>query len=337
VPKKLAAPKGGTFVSPAVVEVKGIADLEREIFGPVLHVATFKARDIDKVVDQINAREYGLTFGLHTRIDDRVEQIVERIQVGNTYVNRNQIGAIVGSQPFGGEGLSGTGPKAGGPLYLTRFRRTAKPESHTAPKGDAVKANALKKAIDRIDARNWAARPDRVSALRSALSGSKGMIRKALSETAGFDMSPQTLPGPTGESNRLRMYPRGTVLCLGPTPEIATAQAVQALAAGCGVLMAVPGAEAAAKPLQAAGAPVVALDGTVGADTLKTMTGIAAVCAAGASDWTQGLRVALSQRDGAILPLVTETVAPERFVLERHLCIDTTAAGGNASLLATAS
>ena len=337
VPKKLAAPKGGTFVSPAVVEVKGIADLEREIFGPVLHVATFKARDIDKVVDQINAREYGLTFGLHTRIDDRVEQIVERIQVGNTYVNRNQIGAIVGSQPFGGEGLSGTGPKAGGPLYLTRFRRTAKPESHAAPKGDAVKANALKKAIDRIDARNWAARPDRVSALRSALSGSKGVIRKALSETAGFDMSPQTLPGPTGESNRLRMYPKGTVLCLGPTHEIATAQAVQALAAGCGVLMAVPGAEAAAKPLQAAGAPVVALDGTVGADTLKTMTGIAVVCAAGTSDWTQGLRVALSQRDGAILPLVTETVAPERFVLERHLCIDTTAAGGNASLLATAS
>lgn len=337
VTKKLAAPNGGTFVSPAVVKVNGIADLEREVFGPVLHVATFKARDIDKVVDQINAREYGLTFGLHTRIDDRVQQIVDRIHVGNAYVNRNQIGAIVGSQPFGGEGLSGTGPKAGGPLYLTRFRRTAKAEDLPAPEATAVKANDIKAALKKIDARNWAARPDRVSALRGALSGSKGLIRKALSETAGFDMSPQTLPGPTGESNRLRMYPKGTVLCLGPTTDVAVAQAVQALGAGCGVLIVLPGAEAAAKPLKAAGAPVATLDGTVDAETLASLQGVAVVAAAGASDWTRELRIALAQRDGPILPLVTETIAPERFVLERHLCIDTTAAGGNASLLATAS
>lgn len=337
VTKKLAAPNGGTFVSPAVVKVNGIADLEREVFGPVLHVATFKARDIDKVVDQINAREYGLTFGLHTRIDDRVQQIVDRIHVGNAYVNRNQIGAIVGSQPFGGEGLSGTGPKAGGPLYLTRFRRTAKAEDLPAPEATAVKADAIKATLKKIDARNWAARPDRVSALRGALSGSKGLIRKALSETAGFDMSPQTLPGPTGESNRLRLYPKGTVLCLGPTTDVAVAQAVQALGAGCGVLIILPGAEAAAKPLKAAGAPVATLDGTVDAETLTSLQGVAVVAAAGASDWTRELRIALAQRDGPILPLVTETIAPERFVLERHLCIDTTAAGGNASLLATAS
>ena len=335
--KKLDAPTQGTFVSPAVVKVSGIADLEREVFGPVLHVAGFKARDIDKLVDDINARAYGLTFGLHTRIDDRVQQIVDRLHVGNAYVNRNQIGAIVGSQPFGGEGLSGTGPKAGGPLYLTRFRRTARPESHAAPDGDSVTAEALHEATARIDARNWAARPDRVSALRGALSGAKGVIRKALSETAAFDMSPQTLPGPTGESNRLRMYPRGTALCLGPTPEIAVAQAVQALAAGCGVLIVVPGAQRVANPLQVVGAPVVALEGTVDTNTLRDMTSIAVVCAAGASDWTRGLRMALAQRNGAILPLVTETVVPERYVIERHLCIDTTAAGGNASLLASAS
>jgi RHH-type proline utilization regulon transcriptional repressor/proline dehydrogenase/delta 1-pyrroline-5-carboxylate dehydrogenase len=100
--------------------------------------------------------------------------------------------------------------------------------------------------------------------------------------------------------------------------------------------MVVPGAEAAAQKLHTAGAPVIALDGTVEAKTLETMQGIAVICAAGASDWTQELRIALAQREGAILPLVTDTVAPERFVLERHLCIDTTAAGGNASLLATA-
>ncbi|MGP6088904.1 bifunctional proline dehydrogenase/L-glutamate gamma-semialdehyde dehydrogenase PutA [Antarctobacter jejuensis] len=335
--KTLPAPSEGTYVTPAIVKVGGIADMEREIFGPVLHVTTFKAKDIDKVVDDINARQYGLTFGLHTRIDDRVEQIIERIQVGNCYVNRNQIGAIVGSQPFGGEGLSGTGPKAGGPLYLTRFRRVGKVESHEAPAGDALAPDALDKALASIDARNWAARSDRVHVLRTALSRKSGVVRKALTETAALDMSPQSLPGPTGESNRLRMYPRGNVLCLGPTPEIALAQAVQALGAGCGVVVAAPGAAEAIKELTAAGAPIKALDGTVSADTLQTVKDIAVVSAAGKSEWTRGLRIALSQRDGAIVPLVTETVAPERYVIERHLCIDTTAAGGNASLLASSS
>jgi RHH-type proline utilization regulon transcriptional repressor/proline dehydrogenase/delta 1-pyrroline-5-carboxylate dehydrogenase len=333
--KTLACPDGGTYVKPAVVKVKGIGDLEREIFGPVLHVATFKAAKIDKIVDDINARGYGLTFGLHTRIDDRVQQIVERIRVGNTYVNRNQIGAIVGSQPFGGEGLSGTGPKAGGPLYLTRFRRTAKPETHDAPSAEAVDAAGLQKALKKLDTRAWAVRPDRVGVLRKALTGKTGIVRKALSETASFDMTPQSMPGPTGESNRLGMYPKGTVLCLGPTVELALAQAVQALGAGCGAAIVVPGAEAASKPLIDAGAPVVAMDGTVAASSLTDLDGIAAVAAAGTSDWTRDLRVALAGRDGAVVPLETQVIAPERFVVERHLCIDTTAAGGNASLLAT--
>ena len=334
--KTLPAPEKGTYVQPAVVKVDGIGDLEKEIFGPVLHVATFKASKIDQVVQQINARGYGLTFGLHTRIDDRVQQIVEQIKVGNTYVNRNQIGAIVGSQPFGGEGLSGTGPKAGGPLYVTRFRRTSEATSHDAPKGDAMDAETLNKAVAKLDARNWAARSgDRVSVLRKALSGAKGDIRKALHETAAFDMTPQNLPGPTGESNRLSMYSKGTVLCLGPTVDLALAQAVQALGAGCGVVIVAPGAEAAAKPLADAGAPVVAFDGTVAPDTLSTLDGIAAVAAAGASDWTRDLRLALAGRKGPIVPLETQVICPERYVIERHLCIDTTAAGGNASLLAS--
>ncbi|WP_416138550.1 bifunctional proline dehydrogenase/L-glutamate gamma-semialdehyde dehydrogenase PutA [Halomonas sp. HK25] len=334
--KKLSAPDIGTFVTPAVVEVGGIADLEREIFGPILHVATFKARDIDKVVDAINDRGYGLTFGLHTRIDDRVQQIVERIHVGNIYVNRNQIGAIVGSQPFGGEGLSGTGPKAGGPLYVTRFRRTAKAERHEGPKGEAVTLGDLQSALDGLDARNWAARRDRVEVLRKALSGMGGVVRKALAETAAIDMTPQTLPGPTGESNRLAMYPKGPVLCLGPTLDIAVAQAAQALGAGCAAVLVAPGAAKAVQPLSDAGAPVAALDGSVAAETLSEVRGIAAVAAAGDSDWTRALRLALAERDGAIVPLETQTISPERYVVERHLCIDTTAAGGNASLLATA-
>ncbi len=332
--KKLPAPTTGTYVSPTVVKVGGIEDLEREIFGPVLHVATFKARDIDTVVDNINARGYGLTFGLHTRIDDRVQQIVERIHAGNIYVNRNQIGAIVGSQPFGGEGLSGTGPKAGGPLYLTRFRRTAKIQSYSAPKAGTAPTQMLKTAIEGLDARHWTARPDRVAVLRKALTGKTGMVRKALAETAAFDMTAQTLPGPTGESNRLGFYPKGLVLCLGPTAEIALVQAVQALGAGCPVVIAAPGAEAAAKPLMDAGAPVAALDGTVNPEDLTTLPGIHSVAAAGASDWTRTLRVALAARPGPIVQLETQVIAPSRYVAERHICIDTTAAGGNASLLA---
>ncbi len=175
-----------------------------------------------------------------------------------------------------------------------------------------------------------------MAVLRKALPGRKGIVRKALSEAAAFDMTPQTLPGPTGESNRLGMHPKGTVLCLGPTTDIALAQAVQALGAGCGVVMVASGAAEAAKPLIESGAPVIALDGAAEPEDLTALSGIAAVAAAGASEWTRALRLALAARKGPIVPLETEVIAPQRYVVERHLCIDTTAAGGNASLLASA-
>jgi RHH-type proline utilization regulon transcriptional repressor/proline dehydrogenase/delta 1-pyrroline-5-carboxylate dehydrogenase len=111
----------GTFFAPRAYEIPSLELLEREVFGPVLHVVRWKAGELDKVIEQVNATGYGLTLGIHSRIDETVEYITSRMRVGNCYVNRNQIGAIVGSQPFGGEGLSGTGPKAGGPHYLLRF------------------------------------------------------------------------------------------------------------------------------------------------------------------------------------------------------------------------
>ncbi|MEM8824591.1 MAG: aldehyde dehydrogenase family protein, partial [Pseudomonadota bacterium] len=95
--------------------------LTKEVFGPILHVKRYAAADLDKVLDEIEATGFGLTFGLHSRIDATIAAVTARAPAGNLYVNRNQIGAIVGSQPFGGRGLSGTGPKAGGPLYLQRF------------------------------------------------------------------------------------------------------------------------------------------------------------------------------------------------------------------------
>ena len=111
----------GTFVAPAAYEIDGLGRLEREVFGPILHVVRYQESRLDQVIEAINGTGYGLTLGIHSRIDSTVEYIHERLRVGNAYVNRNQIGAIVGVQPFGGEGLSGTGPKAGGPRYLHRF------------------------------------------------------------------------------------------------------------------------------------------------------------------------------------------------------------------------
>ena len=111
----------GTFVAPTLIELKELSALKREVFGPVLHVVRYKRPQLDRLIDDINATGYGLTFGVHTRIDETINQVVNRIHAGNVYVNRNVIGAIVGVQPFGGEGLSGTGPKAGGPLYLLRL------------------------------------------------------------------------------------------------------------------------------------------------------------------------------------------------------------------------
>ncbi len=111
----------GTFFAPVAWELKSIAELDREKFGPALHVVRWKADELDALIDTINATGYGLTLGIHSRIDATIDRIVARAKVGNIYVNRNQIGAVVGVQPFGGQGLSGTGPKAGGPHYLPRF------------------------------------------------------------------------------------------------------------------------------------------------------------------------------------------------------------------------
>lgn len=252
---ELSTPQDGHFIPPTVIRVAGIAALEREIFGPVLHVATFRAQDLDRVIDDINATGYGLTFGLHTRIDDRVQRVIDRIRAGNIYVNRNQIGAVVGSQPFGGEGLSGTGPKAGGPHYLTRFRA---PGPHAAP-------------------------------------------------PATLD-----LPGPTGESNRLTHHPRGPILCTGPGPETMAEQA---------------------RAIRALGGIATTLD-TPAPETLTTLSPLAGVLWWGDTATARAYDAALAARSGAILPLVTTPPDPGHALLERHTCIDTTAAGGNAALLA---
>jgi RHH-type proline utilization regulon transcriptional repressor/proline dehydrogenase/delta 1-pyrroline-5-carboxylate dehydrogenase len=291
--KKVAIPSIGHFVAPTVIKVDGISDMAKEIFGPVLHVATFKAGEIDQLVDAINASGYGLTFGLHTRIDDRVEKITNGLNVGNMYVNRNQIGAVVGSQPFGGENLSGTGPKAGGPHYLKRFVTGDQDVPEDVVTGIEVSIDKLQNAID-------------------ALSDQRQQL------------SSRYLPGPTGESNKLSVFSIGRVLCLGPTPELAKAQADAAQSVGCQTLIVCPNA-----------AGEYSLDGFLARAMLTDLKNFSAViCNSDASDLSQ-IRKALAARSGALIPLLSEKNIAERCVIERHLCIDTTAAGGNVALLAS--
>jgi RHH-type proline utilization regulon transcriptional repressor/proline dehydrogenase/delta 1-pyrroline-5-carboxylate dehydrogenase len=143
---RLGPPAGaarGSYFAPLAVEIPRIEVLEREVFGPVLHVLRWKARDLDALVDAINATGYGLTLGIHTRIDSTVARIRARARVGNVYVNRNMIGAVVGVQPFGGTGLSGTGPKAGGPHYLHRFATEQTVTVNTAAVGGNASLLAL--------------------------------------------------------------------------------------------------------------------------------------------------------------------------------------------------
>ena len=231
--KKMTVPEKGLFVSPAVLSVSGIEELEEEIFGPVLHVATFEAKNIDKVVDDINAKGYGLTFGIHSRVDRRVERITSRIKVGNTYVNRNQIGAIVGSQPFGGEGLSGTGPKAGGPQYVRRFLKGETVEREADSNARKVDAKQLQKLIGQLDKLKTSRPEARMDAIRPIF----GNVPEPL------DAHVEALPGPTGETNRLSNHARGVVLCLGPDKETALEQAGTALSQGNKVVVIAPGTQ----------------------------------------------------------------------------------------------
>ena len=277
---ELTAPEKGTYIAPTILRVRGIGDLEREIFGPVLHLATFRAQDLDKVIDAINATGYGLTFGLHTRIDDRVQYVSERIEAGNIYINRNQIGAIVGSQPFGGEGLSGTGPKAGGPNYLPRFGQ---------PDVQTVEAQ-------------WDGTQDRLPAL-------PGHAPYKPIETL-------SLPGPTGESNRLSTLPRPAILCMGPGAEAAAAQA---------------------RAVEGLGGVAVRATGQIDPSMLTDGPDYGGVMWWGDAATGRQIEQALARRKGPIMPLIPGIPDPARVRAERHVCVDTTASGGNAALLGAAS
>ena len=286
--KQIAAPENGYFIGPALIAVEGIEDLSEEIFGPVLHIAVYDASELEAVFNKINACGYGLTFGMHSRIDDRVQRAVDNVKAGNIYINRNQIGAVVGSQPFGGEGLSGTGPKAGGPAYIHRFR------SQSSYCLDDISGRAVE--VDEIDR----------------------AFGQLLRKTVAI-IPPKQMPGPTGELNTYSLHPRDRILCLGPGAEAAEEQARKAQKMGCRAIALAPGIKEG-------------IDGSIAPEILQGILNLDAVI--GWHKDLRPLRMALSNRQGKIVPLLNEDDFERWLLLERHTCVDTTASGGNAQLLA---
>ncbi len=318
----------GYFVPPTALRVSGIEELEGEVFGPILHIATFESTDISRIVQSVNTRGYGLTFGLHTRIEQRSETIARKVNAGNIYVNRNQIGAIVGSQPFGGRGLSGTGPKAGGPYFVARMRKFGsfndeEPIGSDAARGDL--GSTLQMLATRQSA--WSGEPDRFSRLTAVLSKRPDLVQNmelANRHTPLF----QELDGPTGERNQLCLGPKGVFICIESIEHV-----LHALLAGNAVLGVRVG-DAVFGKLQDSDLPVASSDLLPDRDTLMFTENLAGVSVGNCTaDLKRLLRIEIAARPGAIIGFVTERNVPWQFCLEKSICTDTTAAGGNAKLL----
>ncbi|MGZ5199452.1 MAG: trifunctional transcriptional regulator/proline dehydrogenase/L-glutamate gamma-semialdehyde dehydrogenase [Telluria sp.] len=301
----------GTFVPPTMMEIESLSQLKREVFGPVLHVVRYRRADLARVVDQINATGYGLTLGIHSRIDETIDFITARAHIGNIYVNRNIVGAVVGVQPFGGEGKSGTGPKAGGPLYLKRLQQQAAPlMEHERQADPGVAALAVwAKAKGNAD----------IAALAD---------RYAHVALTGVTLN---LPGPTGERNQLAFAPRGNILCVGASVEGMLNQLAAALATGNRAVVPMAGRDLIPGEL-----PQQARD-RIRFLKDEELAGTEFQAALLETGGDSNIRKQLAARPGAIVALIDTDGQNEipvwRLVAERALCVNTTAAGGNASLM----
>ncbi|HXT09381.1 MAG TPA: trifunctional transcriptional regulator/proline dehydrogenase/L-glutamate gamma-semialdehyde dehydrogenase [Roseiarcus sp.] len=309
----------GTFVAPTLIEIHRIADVEREVFGPVLHVLRYRRADLDRLIGEINASGYGLTFGLHTRIDETIARVVERIEAGNIYVNRNIIGATVGVQPFGGAGLSGTGPKAGGPLYLCRLLSAPPPQALEGLEG-APEA-ALRVYVDWLRAAGAQAEAERCVSL-----GARSPIGARVE-----------LTGPVGERNVYALRRRGLIAAQAQTAAGLRLQLAAILATGNDA--AVPGVLAAAA---LAGLPAELAHRVTGFDDPLAAAGLAGALIEGEPQAVSDAARRLAARSGPILRAQAltsaELLAGEDYRLadlveERAISTNIAAAGGNASLM----
>ncbi len=345
----------GTFIPPTLIEIGSIAELECEVFGPVLHFVRYRRDQLDALLAQVQATGYGLTMGLHTRIDETIARVAASARVGNLYVNRNMVGAVVGVQPFGGEGLSGTGPKAGGPLYLPRLlARCPEGALGTAVDGCGVgleqAARPAPQALRALAA--WAREQGPLGSGRvgsgnptSAVNGGGGADLRDGANLSGLSALcdhmatlarsglESVLAGPTGERNVYRIVPRERVLSLAASEADRLVQLAALLATGCDVLW----------PADASGLHG-RLPGAVRArislvnDWSSPEVSFDAVLLHGSAEALTQVQDTLAAREGPVVGV--ERLAPgstevpmERLVVERALSVNTAAAGGNASLM----
>jgi RHH-type proline utilization regulon transcriptional repressor/proline dehydrogenase/delta 1-pyrroline-5-carboxylate dehydrogenase len=315
--------QGGTYVLPTLIELESVAELQREVFGPVLHFVRYRREDLDGLLAQINGTGYGLTLGLHTRIDETIARVLQAARAGNVYVNRNMVGAVVGVQPFGGEGLSGTGPKAGGPLYLLRLLA----QHPGAAAGRVPEGEGASDVIERAPLRalvQWVRQAEGLAQLAPQF--------EALGRASPSGLS-RTLPGPTGERNVYTLVPRQAVLCLAARDEDLLIELAAVLAVGSRAIW----PAAAQALLQRLPQPVQACV-SLADDWSAPEVAFDAVLLHGAAPALAEVRSRLAARPGPIVNVERfapgdAAIALERLVVERSVSINTAAAGGNATLM----
>jgi RHH-type proline utilization regulon transcriptional repressor/proline dehydrogenase/delta 1-pyrroline-5-carboxylate dehydrogenase len=316
--ERLALPpeaRHGMFVAPTIIEIDSISQIGREVFGPVLHVLRFRRDQIQRVIDDINATGYGLTFGLHTRLDETIADVTAHAGAGNIYVNRNIIGAVVGVQPFGGHGLSGTGPKAGGPLYLGRLVRTM---PGTGLAGSANSNTALAELAAWLHGKGDSARAER--ARKSAKSALAGHVSE--------------LAGPVGERNLYALRPRANLLLMPLSAGGLADQLIAMLASGGSCTIAGAGA------LRAGFSDLPdAVAGRI--EWIDTLPATGAYSAALIEPRDDGLEDVLGAIAAMAGPIPLQQIGnrdgsyrQDWLVEEVSTSINTTAAGGNATLMA---
>nr|WP_136250536.1 bifunctional proline dehydrogenase/L-glutamate gamma-semialdehyde dehydrogenase PutA [Ningiella ruwaisensis] len=366
----------GNFFAPRLYEIENINTLEREVFGPCVHVVRFKGDKLNEVMEQINSTGYGLTMGIHSRIEERAHELAKLSNAGNVYINRNMIGAIVGVQPFGGRGLSGTGPKAGGPNYLPRLMvEKATPDAMPVTEEFSDdKALASDKADYEDVAKMMKAsmsvqQPWRLTSLTHRIS----WVRQLLAKIATVDIveeladdlnqtlasaraqlitiekrlkKAKELPGPTGESNTLHMEPRGILVTFADkevTFEYWVLSIVTALATGNVVISVVSElfyeeALAFKNKLETTGAPdnIFQVARLKHLEALLKHPALNGVVIDSNTSRAPQIAMELAQREGAILPMITAEYNDnmiQRLLTEKTVSIDTTASGGNTSLM----
>jgi RHH-type proline utilization regulon transcriptional repressor/proline dehydrogenase/delta 1-pyrroline-5-carboxylate dehydrogenase len=350
----------GWFVAPTIVEVARVSDVQQEVFGPVLHVMRFAARDLSALVQEINRQGYGLTLGIHTRIRQRAQSIARDAHVGNVYINRHQVGAVVGQQPFGGIALSGTGPKAGGPHYLLRLSSRTKTISSpatltiTEPNKKSLEHITSICSLTRIAQSRWQQTARRSEMVQFA----SQLLAANSSQPLGVTVDTLRIPGPgnlrlplaaiAGESNELILNPRGVLLCFSTLvgPAALATQILVAVATGNGVVAVIK--EDQAQPLRELLAflhqsgvpenlvtyikmPQAQIPGAWLADLI-----IDGVVFDGSTEDKHRIAAYLQRRSGPLLPLLSGNDDIYRFCWEQTLTINTAAAGGDPHLLGLA-